>query len=61
MGRFDCRRGNCGRRSPICLRVVDALDAPSGLAGGLDRRQQQADEDGDDRNDDQQLDQGEPA
>jgi len=41
------------------LEVVDALRPPGRLACGLDRRQQQRDQDGDDGDDHQQLDQGE--
>ena len=41
------------------LEVVDALGAAGGLAGRLHRRQQQADQHGDDRDHHQQLDQGE--
>jgi hypothetical protein len=41
------------------LQVVAALHAVGRLAHLLDRRQQQADEDGDDRYHDQQLDQRE--
>jgi hypothetical protein len=39
--------------------VVDALGATRGLAGSLDRGQKQGDQDGNDRDDDQELDQGE--
>ena len=48
-------------REAELLEVVDALRAPGGLAGGLDGRQQQGDQDRDDRDHDQQLDQGETA
>ncbi len=40
------------------LEVVRALRPPRGLAGRLDRGQQQRDENGDDCDDDEQLDQG---
>ena len=43
------------------LEVVRALRAAGGLAGGLDGGQQQRDQDADDRDDHQQLDQGEAA
>jgi hypothetical protein len=43
------------------LEVVHALDPPRCLAGGLDRRQQQRNQDADDRDDHQQLDQGETS
>jgi hypothetical protein len=38
------------------LEVVDALRAASGLSRGLNRRQQEGDQDADDRDHDQQLD-----
>src|SRR5690606_10530842 len=41
--------------------VVAALDPPRRLADGLNRRQQQRDQNPDDRNDDQKLDQREAA
>jgi len=41
------------------LEVVDALGATRGLAGSLDRGQKQGDQDGNDRDDDKELDQGE--
>ena len=41
------------------LQVVDALGPPGRLASRLDRRQQQRDQHRDDRDDHQQLDQGE--
>jgi hypothetical protein len=43
------------------LEVVRAGAAGGGLADLLDGRQEQADQDGDDRNHHQQLDQGEGA
>jgi hypothetical protein len=43
------------------LEVVAALRAGRGRPHLLDGRQQQADQDGDDRNDDEQLDQREAA
>ena len=43
------------------LEVVGALDACGGLADLLHGRQQEADQDGDDRDDDEQLDQRERA
>ncbi len=43
------------------LEIVDALDPSGGLAGALNRGQQQGDQDGDDRDHDEQLNQGEPA
>src|SRR5512147_203757 len=44
---------------PQLLEVVGALHPPCGLAGGLDRGEQQCDEDADDGDDHQQLNQGE--
>jgi hypothetical protein len=43
------------------LEIVDALGPPARFSSGLNRRQEQCDQDGDDRDDDQQLDQGESA
>jgi len=43
------------------LQVVDALSAACGLARRLHGGQQQADQDGDDGDDDQEVDQGEAA
>jgi hypothetical protein len=40
-------------RQPELLEVVGALGAPGGLAGRLDRGQEQGDQDGDDRDDHQ--------
>ena len=48
-----------GRGKGELLEVVDALRPPSSLAGGLDRGQEQRDQDGDDRDHDEQLDQRE--
>jgi hypothetical protein len=47
------------KRHADLLQVVRALISPRRLARGLHGRQQQGDEDGDDRNDHQQLDQRE--
>ncbi len=41
--------------------VVDTLGAAGGLASGLDRRQQQADQHADDRDDHQQLNEREAS
>jgi hypothetical protein len=41
--------------------MVQTLGTAGGFAGGLDRRQEQRDQDADDGDDDQQLDKGEPA
>src|SRR5262249_48950532 len=46
-------------RQTELLEVVGALDSPRGLAGRLDRGQEQGDQHGDDGDDDQELDQGE--
>ena len=46
---------------PHLLEVVLALRPPGGLAGGLDGGEEQADQDGDDGDDHQQLDQREAA
>ena len=46
---------------PDLLQVVDALGTAGRLAGGLDGRQQQGDQDRDDGDHDQQLDQRESA
>ena len=43
------------------LEIVRALGTPRGLARGLDGRQEQRDQDGDDRDHHQQLDQREAA
>jgi hypothetical protein len=43
------------------LDVVHALDAPRGLAGRLDRRQEQRHENADDGDHDEQLDEREGA
>jgi hypothetical protein len=48
-------------RQADLLQVVGALGAPGGLAGTLHGRQEQGDEHADDRDDHQQLDQGETA
>jgi hypothetical protein len=48
-------------RQPPLLQVVGALGASCCLADFLHRWQQQADQDGDDRNDDQQFDECETA
>jgi hypothetical protein len=47
-------------READLLEIVRALHAGGGIADLLDRGQQQADQDGDDCDDDEQLDQGEP-
>ena len=44
---------------PDLLQVVHALDPPRRLAGRLNGRQQQGDQDGDDRDHHQELDQRE--
>ena len=44
---------------PKLLQVVHALGASGGFAGHLNGWQQQAGEDGDDRDDDEHLDEGE--
>jgi len=44
-----------GRQLPD---LIGALDAASGLTGGLNRRQQQRDQNPDDRDHHQQFDQG---
>jgi hypothetical protein len=46
-------------RQPDLSEVVFALHPPGGLAGLLDRGQEQRDQDGDDRDDDQQFDERE--
>ena len=46
-------------RQAELLEVVHALGPPGRLAGGLDGRQEQGDQDRDDRDDDQELDQRE--
>jgi hypothetical protein len=38
---------------PDLLEVADALNAPSGFTGGLDRWEQERDQHGDDRDDDE--------
>jgi hypothetical protein len=43
------------------LEMVFALGAAGGFAGGLNRRQQQRDQDADDRNHDQELDERETS
>ena len=43
------------------LEIIGAAAAPGRLAGGLHGRKQECDQDGDDRDDDQQLDQCEAA
>ena len=50
-------------RDANLLQIVHALRSSGRLAGGLDRRKKQGDQDADDRNHDQQLDQrkGQPA
>jgi hypothetical protein len=50
-----------GHRQGDLLEVVGALGAAGGLARRLDGRQQEGDQDGDDGDHDQQLDQGEAA
>jgi hypothetical protein len=45
------------QRQADLFEVVAALHAPSGLASGLDRRQEQGDQDADDGNHDKQLNQ----
>ena len=49
-----------GRQAEL-LEVVDALRPPGGLARRLDGGQEQCDQDGDDRDDDQELDQRKAA
>ena len=49
------------RCQPQLLQVVDALSAAGRLAGGLNRRQEQRNQDGDDCDDDQQFNQGEAS
>ncbi len=46
---------------PDLPEVIDALQAPRGFTSRLDRRQQQGDQHGEDRDDDKQLDQRETA
>jgi hypothetical protein len=46
------------QRQADLLEVVGALDPPRGLARRLDGRQEQADQDGDDRDHDQEFNQG---
>jgi hypothetical protein len=48
-------------RVPDLFQVVRALDATRGLASGLHCREQQGDEDGDDRDDYEELDEREAA
>ncbi len=48
-------------REPDLLDVVGALDAPGGLARGLDGREQESDQDRDDRDHHQKLDQSKTA
>jgi hypothetical protein len=69
--RVGARDENRGRRkAPVgafiihesqadLFQVVRALNPPGGLAGGLNGRKQQCNQDGDDCDDNQQLDQGE--
>ncbi len=49
------------RGQPQLLQVVDALSAAGRLASGLNRRQKQRDQNGNDCNDDQQFNQGEAS
>ncbi len=69
---FGWRHGKVnGRRQPVVLvliietgqrqifKVILAAHAPSGLAGSLDRREKQRDENANDGDDDKQLDQRE--
>ena len=50
----------CQRKSKL-FQVVDTLDPLRGLAGRLDRGQQQGDQDRDDRDHNQQFDEGETS
>lgn len=47
------------QRQTHLAKIVGALDAPGGFAGCLYRRQEQSYQNADDRDDDQQLDDGE--
>jgi hypothetical protein len=49
------------QRQADLLQVVDALRTTRGPASGLDRRQEQGDQDRNDRDDDEELDQCEGA
>jgi hypothetical protein len=49
------------RRQAELLEIVRALGTPGRFSGGLNRRKEESDEDADDRDDHQQLDQGETA
>jgi hypothetical protein len=49
------------RADPSANKIVQATRATSALAGGLNRREQQADKNADHGNDDQQFDEREAA
>ena len=48
-------------RQRVLFEVVRALHPTRGLAGRLNRRKEQTDQDTDDRDDDQQFDEGKTA